>query len=81
MSIEAVGFAPGVTEVGDSAQVAVGVDPLTAQESCTAAFPKDDPFSGAMVIWSVTFPPGCRVKLPDAAAREKSGPGVIVTTA
>jgi len=33
VSVDVVEFAPGVTEVGDKAQVAAGVDPVTAHES------------------------------------------------
>lgn len=71
MSVDVAEFPPGVTEVGDRAQVAVGVDPITPQESCTA-LPKD-PFCGVMVMTSVTCPPRGTVKLADAGLSEKSG--------
>ena len=33
VSVEVTEFAPGVTDVGESAHVASGVDPVTAQDS------------------------------------------------
>lgn len=42
VSTEVTEFAPSVRDDEDRAQVAIGIDPSTAQESCTALL--KDPF-------------------------------------
>lgn len=53
VSVAAAELVPGVTDVGDRAQVGVGAGPLAAHESWIA-LPKDPPVEGAIVMTSVT---------------------------
>ena len=62
---------PGVTDVGERAQIGSGAGPITEQESSTV-FPKA-PFCGAIVTTSASCVPGWTVKLVDAGLSKKSG--------
>lgn len=59
VKVEVAELAPSVMDGGDMAQVAIGVDPVTVQVSCTALPWK--PFCGEMVSKSVPWLPGCTV--------------------
>lgn len=72
-------LAPGVTDAEDREQDAGGVDPVTPQVSCTALL--KEPFSGAMVMTSVIWPPRCTVRVAVAGVREKSGGGPALNAA
>jgi hypothetical protein len=77
--VEAAEFTPGVTDEGDSAQVGIGVGPVTTHESWIA-LPNGTPFKGAIVITSVIWPPGWVDKLVEAGCTEKSG-GIVLKVA
>jgi len=68
-----------VTDVGDTEQDAGGVDPFTAQVSCTALL--KEPFTGAMLMTSVIWPPRWTVRVAVAGVREKSGGGLALNVA
>ena len=62
---------PGVTDVGERAQIGSGAGPITEQVSLTV-FPKA-PFCGEIVMMSAPCVPGWTVKLVDAGLSMKSG--------
>jgi hypothetical protein len=69
--IDVTACPPGVTDVGENAQVGVGAGPVTMHDSCTAL--ANVPCSGAIVIVSVTCAPAFTVKLAAAGVKLKSG--------
>ena len=70
VSVGAAEFAPSVTEFGVREHAAGGVEPFTVQDSCTASL--KDPFTGLIVMMSVTCAPRRAVKLAEADCSEKS---------
>jgi hypothetical protein len=77
-----VEIAPGVTDAEDreqDAEDADDVDPVTPQVSCTVL--SKEPFSGAMVMTSVIWPPRWIVRAAVAGVREKSGGGPALNVA